>query len=37
MMINHYNCLLCIIVPPVTDMMLKRWKIMRKEGLVNKT
>jgi len=39
MMIHHYNCLLFIITPPVTDvhMMLKRGKIMQKEGLVNKT
>jgi len=39
MMIHHYNRLLFIILPPVTDvlMTLKRGKIMRKEGLVNKT
>jgi len=39
MMINHYNCLLFIIIPPVTDVyvMLKRGKIMQKEGFVIKT
>jgi len=39
MMLHHYNCLLFIIIFPVTDvhMMLKRGKIRRKEGLVNKT
>jgi len=38
-MIRHYNCLLFIIIPPVTDvhMIPQRGKIMRKEGLVNKT
>jgi len=39
MMIHHYDCLLFIIIPPLTDvrMILKRRKIMRNEGLVNKT
>jgi len=38
MMIHHYNYILFIIIPDVTDvhMMLKRGKIMREEGLVNK-
>jgi len=38
MMIHHYNCLLFIIIPPVMDvhMMLKRGKVMQKEGLINK-
>jgi len=38
MMIHHYNCLLFIIIPLVTEvrMMLKKGKIMRKEGLFNK-
>jgi len=37
-MIKRYNCRLFIIIPRLTDvhMMLKRGKIMQKEGLFNK-
>jgi len=38
MMLHHYNCLLFIIIPPLTSVhvMLKRKKRMLKESLVNK-